>query len=307
MLTKIVDSYLIFRRATGFTLKDDERYLYSFAKFSESEGDTHIVSNTAINWAGQSHSEAQKANRLKAIVRFSHFCRAEDSRHEVPLGNVFCGRHHRPIPFIFTDEQVKALMDQALKLTPKWSLRPVMYNTLIGLFAATGIRLSEAINLTFRDFTQDGLIIRNTKYHKSRSIPLHSSTAEALNGYLNKRKQLNIDDSHIFVSLRNHPLTSHTIYAVYYRLLDETGIYKVTDKSSSKPRPRITDFRHTFATRALINCPNSRDHIDQHILALTTYLGHAHVGCTYWYLESTPQLMRDIANKCTNFIQEKLS
>ena len=88
---------------------------------------------------------------------------------------------------------------------------------------------------------------------------------------------------------------------------DETEIYKATDKSSSKPRPRIIDFRHTFATRALMNCPNSRDHIDQHILALTTYLGHAHVGCTYWYLESTPQLMRDIANKCTHFIQEELS
>jgi integrase/recombinase XerD len=307
MLITMVDYYLNVRRAMGFTLKDDNMYLHSFAKFAKSKGDTHIVSQTAINWAAQSHSEAQKATRLKIVIRFAKFCKAEDSHHEIPPENIFCGRHHRPIPYIFSDEEIKKLMEQALKLTPKGSLRPLLYNTLIGLFAATGIRISESINLTFRDFTQDGLVIRKTKYRKSRLIPLHNSTTEALNGYLNKRKQLNIEDNHLFVSLHKRPLTRQAIYAVFYKLLDETGIYKEFDKSSSKPRPRIIDFRHTFATRALCRCQISRDHIDQHILALTTYLGHSHVGSTYWYLESTPQLMQDIANKCTAFIQEELS
>ncbi len=307
MLTATVDYYLNVRRTMGFTLKDDNMYLHSFAKFAESKGDTHIVSQTAINWAAQSHSEAQKATRLRIVIRFAKFCRAEDSLHEIPPESVFCGRHHRPIPYIFSDKEIKELMNQALKLAPIGSFRPAMYNTLIGLFAATGIRISEAINLTFKDFTKDGLVIRKTKYRKSRLIPLHSTTAVALNRYLSKRKQLNIEDGHIFVSLRNRPLTRQAIYAVYNKLLDKAGVYKEIDKSSSQPRPRIIDFRHTFATRALCRCPNSRDHIDQHILALTTYLGHAHVGSTYWYLESTPQLMRDIADKCTAFIQEELS
>lgn len=303
MLTKTVAAYLGVRRAMGFHLKNVERLLKSFANFAEAKGDTHIVAKTAIDWAKQSHSEAYRATRLNAVIQLAHYCKAEDSRHEIPPCDVFCGRRHRSMPYIYSDDEIRAIMNHALKIKPVGSLRPQVYSTLIGLLATTGLRISEALRLRLGDVTRDGLLILQTKYRKSRLIPLHHSTSEALSSYLTKRRRLCTEDDHIFVSQNNGPLSTQSVYTVFHRLLKDAEI----SGTLGRLRPRLIDFRHTFATRALSRCMHNRDHIGQHMLALTTYLGHAHVGCTYWYLESTPQLMQDISEECMTFLEEELS
>ena len=303
MLMQLVDYYLTVRRAAGFKLKDDEQYLKSFAKYAEEKDEQHIIAQTAVTWAGLSQSIPQRSTRLKAIIRFAQFCRVEDCCHELPSSYAFHSCRNRPVPYIYTDHEISLLMSQALKLKPINSFRSLMYNTLIGLLATTGLRISEALALEFKDVHKDGLMIRETKFRKDRLIPLHDSTSEALNNYIVKRQQLCTQDNHLFVSLNLNPLCRQSVYSTFHQLLDETGI----KKRSNQARPRLIDFRHTFATRVLINCSCSRDRVGQNILALKTYLGHVHVGSTYWYLESTPHLMTDIANQCQEFIEEHLS
>jgi integrase/recombinase XerD len=300
MFTQAVDTYLAVRRATGFKLQDDAWYLYSFARFASTQGDTHVVAQTAITWAGLARSESQRATRLKAIIRFARFSRAADDRHELPPQGVFSPQRHRPVPYLFSHEEIQALMSHAAQLGPAGSLRPQMYSTLIGLLAATGLRISEALRLCFRDITPDGLVIRETKFHKSRLVPLHPTTREALEAYLIKRAQLVTEDEHVFVSLQRRPLSRMTVYPTFTRLLVAAGL----PRTSGRSKPRLIDLRHTFATNVLLASPESRDHIGRHMLALTTYLGHAHVSSTYWYLESSPQLMGDIAQACERFIEE---
>lgn len=300
MLKHTVDTYLAMRRALGFKLKSDELYLNSFAQFAEVKGDTHITVQSAIAWAGLSKSEPQRANRLKAVVRLAQFSRAEDNHHEIPPKNVFCSHRYRPRPYIYTEQEIQALMTEALKLNPTNSLRPYLYNTLIGLLATTGLRISEALALRFEDITKEGLMIRETKFRKTRLLPLHETTRDALERYLVKRQMVNITDDHLFVSRMRRPLSKTAVYTTFPQLLTAAGIINNPNQS----RPRLIDFRHTFATTALVACPNSRKHIGSHLLALTTYMGHAHVGCTYWYLENTPHLMRDIAQSCNLFIEE---
>ena len=300
MLTDAVETYLAVRRAGGFKLQDDELYLNSFARFATAQGDTHVVAQTAIAWARQSRSEPQRATRLKAVIRFARFSRATDCRHELPPQGVFNPKRQRPIPYLFSEEEIQALMAHAAQLEPVDSLRPHMYRTLIGLLAATGLRISEALGLCFQDITPDGLVIRKTKFRKSRLVTLHPTTRAALDDYLVKRTQLATDDDHLFVSLRCRRLSRTAVYPTFRRLFAAAGLPRTPGRS----QPRLIDFRHTFASNVLLTSPDSRDHIGRHMLALSTYLGHAHVSCTYWYLESSPQLMDDITRACERFVEE---
>jgi integrase len=300
MLSQTVDRYLAVRRSLGFKLTNVEIYLNSFAQFAAARGDTHITVRSAIDWASQSKSESQRATRLNTVVRLAQFSQAEDTRHEVPPDNVFCRHRNRPRPYIYTQQEIQALMTEALKLNPVNSLRPHLYNTLIGLLAATGLRISEALSLRFDCITKEGLVIRETKFHKTRLLPLHETTRGALERYVMVRKKIDFADDHLFVSRKRRRLSKSAVYTTFHQLLIAAGI----SNKPGQPRPRLIDFRHTFATTSLADCPNSRDHVGSHLLALQTYMGHAHVGCTYWYLENTPHLMRDIAQACSLFVEE---
>jgi integrase len=153
------------------------------------------------------------------------------------------------------------------------------------------MRLSEATNLRIQDTTEDGLVIRNTKFRKSRLIPLHPTAQAALECYLPKRLAFAPLDDHLFVGLRKHKLLRHDVYVAFRKSIEKVGIQRYPDL----PRPTIHALRHTFAVRALETCPDDRDRITQHMVALSTYLGHSDIKHTYWYLEATPELMRNIA------------
>jgi integrase len=163
------------------------------------------------------------------------------------------------------------------------------------LLAVTGLRPSEALALRLHDITPEGLVIRDTKFGKSRFIPVHATTLAALDRYLQCRRHLAGHVDHLFVSLKRRPLSLCTATRTFHQVLKAAGL---PDRPG---HPRLYDLRHRFATRALEACPTSRELISQHMLALATYLGHTHITYTYWYLEHTPTLMADIAMRCEAF------
>ena len=300
MLSEAIDTYLTVRRALGFKLDTVQGYLANYACFATSQGDTHVRIQTAIQWAGQAVSEESRVRRLDVLIRFARFAHADDSKHEVPPNHVFCCRRHRRPPYIFSDDEVQRVVQQARKLGPPGTLRPHTYSTLFGLLASTGLRISEALALRIGDITPDGLLIRETKFRKSRLVCLHDSVAATLDRYLILRFKLGGDQEHIFVSHRGGHSLGYAIAAETFRfVLDAAGIHG----TPSGPRPRLHDLRHRFAVKALLACPDSRGKVNRHMLALTTYMGHAHVGSTYWYLDSTPQLMSDIASACEALLE----
>jgi integrase/recombinase XerD len=298
MIMTAVNTYLAIRHAAGFQLKTTGVYLRSFARFATKQGDTHVVTQTAIDWAAIATSEAQRHNRLMAVRRFAHFMRAEDPRHELPPDGIFLGKNQRPTPYIFSEEEIQRLVAHARRLRPLGSLRPYTYSTLFGLLAATGMRPSEARALQLSDLTPDGLLVRETKCKKSRLLPLHDTTWLALEGYLDQRRRSASPDPHLFISLRGGPLSTQIMRTAFYEAAKAAGI----PHEGAPPRPRLMDLRHTFAVRGLENCPDNWDQVGRHMLALTTYMGHAKVHSTYWYLENTPELMTDIARCCETFI-----
>lgn len=303
MLSNAVNTYLSVRRAVGFKLETVEGYLRSYANFATARGDIRVVSNTAIEWAGLATLQNQRANRLNVLISFARFARAEDSCHEIPPANIFCGRRYRRTPYIFTDEEVQRLMLHAARLGPPGTLRPHTYSTVFGLLASTGLRISEALSLRFDDVTPEGLVIRETKFRKSRLVALHETAALALRHYLLRRGKFANCDDHVFVSCRGGKLSYKIAATTFQEVLKAAGV----QGKPNGPKPRLHDFRHRFAVKALQACPDGRDRVTRHMLALSTYMGHACLRSTYWYLESTPQLMKDIAGVCESFLQGGIS
>lgn len=296
MLIDSIENYLAVRRAAGFALTVDAGLLRSFAKFAADRAQSHVQQQTAIAWAAQAPSPHQRERRLGMVRRFVVHARAEDCAHERLAQHVFAHRRTRRLPYLFSDGELEQLLGATARLRPRGSLRPLTYFTLFGLLAATGLRISEALHLVVDDITADGLLVRQTKFRKSRLVPLHATTAAALDGYLVRRRAVARHQAHVFVATTGRPLTYPMINGTFHYLLQSVQLQATACERTRTPR--IHDLRHRFAVRSLERAGGDRHHIAQQVLALSTYLGHAHVADTYWYLHATPLLMRNIADAC---------
>ena len=299
MLTRAVESYLAVRRAAGFALSSQGSYLKSFAAFSAAKKQHYVSTDIAIEWAGLAPSVPQCARRLGIVIRFARYLRTENVRHEVPPAVFGRDRRSRPTPYILTEKQIQQVVIAGSRSRYR-SCGPT-YGTLFSLLSCTGLRVSEAIHLRLDDITPDGLLIRCTKFRKSRLVPLHETARTGLEQYLQKRRSHACFDDHIFVSLRSKPLSVQIVDKAFRRVVKQMGL----PPGRGRARPTPHSFRHTFAVRALESCPDGRDAITKHMLALSTYLGHSKVEHTYWYLEAVPELMRDIADCAEQFAMEQ--
>jgi integrase/recombinase XerD len=293
-----IETYLAVRRATGFALSNTEYLLRSFARFTTDQKQTHICTATVIRWASQARSVGQRHARYQAICLLAKYLRAEDPRHESLTPNYFGYRKVRRVPHIYSRDEIAGLLRAAARLASCDSLLPKTYVTLVSLLAATGLRVSEALRLQVSDITADGLLIRKTKFQKTRLVPLHDTAVEGLAHYLAHRQKTRRGGDYVFVSDDGQPLVYWRVHSVFRTLLKSAGI-----KPSRGRWPRIHELRHTFAVRSLESSPTGRQRIGQHMLALATYLGHVNINSTYWYLQSTPELLRDIAVVAENFTQ----
>lgn len=295
MLTDALTKYIQLKRAVGYQFVSAAYKLKSFVAYAEARDDTHIRTATVLDWSVLASSPEQRYKRLLAVRRFALTVHAEDRRHEVPAAGALARkRYERHPPYIFTDDEITRLLQAAKKLEPQGSIRPAMCATLFGLLAATGLRVSEALNLCFQDITEDGLIIRHTKFKKSRIVPIHDTTRQALAAYISAWRRCQGPDDSLFVNTIGRRPDYSSVKKTFQQLIRVIGI----QENYEHRRPTIHGLRHSFAVRSLEQCGHDRDAVDRHIATLSTYLGHKGVSTTYWYLEATPVLMRRVAETC---------
>lgn len=292
MLAEHVERYVTLRRTLGFQLRDAARALRHFARFADARDEPHLRADTAVQWAAGAPSPHARHIRLGMVVRFARFLHAEDQRHEVPARNHFLCTLPRIKPYIYTDDEICRLIEATGRIRQSYALRRQTYAALIGLLACTGMRISEALDLRVDDVLADGVLrIRRAKHGKSRLVPLHPTAAHALQQYLEQRLGLVTSYSHLFLAARTDRISSSMANFTFRRLLKLSGV-----GAGSARAPRVHDLRHTFATRALQRCPTDHKCVDRHLVALSTYLGHADIASTYWYLQASPELMSDLAS-----------
>jgi integrase len=298
MLSDDLARYVALHEALGFKFRTQRLLLRMFVAYAERHGDNLIKSDRAIAWAIEAPSPEQRRNRLLTVRRFAIAMHAEDPHHETPAADALGrGLFRRTQPYIYSVEEIERLMATAASLGPAGTLRPLTYFTLFGLLAATGMRISEALALRLGAVTEDGLIINNTKFKKSRLIPIHTTTRAAIDRYLLARSLIVANTAALFVSNAGTPPRYDTVSALFRQISRKIGLRG----APGQPGPRIHDLRHSFAVRSLEQCPCNDAAVSRHVLALSTYLGHAHVSDTYWYLQATPGLMAQIAEAGETF------
>lgn len=297
MLTQAIKSYVEMRQACGFSFRIQSCLLRGFAKFSDKRGERFVRTSTAVEWAAGAPSTYQRARRLNTVILLSRYLRAEDTRHELPHAVFGTEKRPRRVPYIFSSEDIQRLIRAAARSGYR-TLRRETYSTLFSLLACTGLRVSEAINLRYDDIGPDGLVIRCSKFKTTRLIPAHETTIAALDAYLQRRRPYAPFDDHVFISLRRKPLRLGDVDRAFRVLAERLDLR--SGPGVLQPSPH--SLRHTFAVRALEACPADRDHVTKHMVALSTYLGHRSAAGTYWYLQGTPHLMTDIAQRCETFV-----
>lgn len=289
--------YLAARRALGTQLAWPESALRAFVRFVEAEGAEFVTTELALRWALRSVGvqRATHARRLGIVRAFATWLQAADVRTQVPPPRLLAARKRRPAPHIYSDAQVAELMAAAGQLRSKSGLRGATFSVLIGLLAAAGLRPGEAIKLDIGDVDlADGVLtIRESKFGKSRLVPLEQSARDALSVYATFRDTLQPrrETAAFFVSTRGMRLQATTVRWTFARLGQTVGLRLPQHRRAGRG-PRLQDLRHTFATGRLIRWYRAGLDVDRLMPRLATYLGHASTVETYWYVQAVPELLR---------------
>lgn len=290
--------YLAFRRTFGHKLISHERVLTEFVGYLDRRGAGTVTINTAIAWAATPAglSPRRVAERLSVTRKFAQYLVAFEPGTEIPPAHLLRVGATRPAPYIFSVEEVQALMTAATRLAPP--LLAASFSTLIGLMNATGLRTMEAGRLDRADLTLDAgdggrLLVRRTKYGKTRQLPLHPSTTAALHAYAARRDRLRPDPTEPAFLLGANGLRLTAVGVTFARLLHDVGICV----PPGRRRPRLHDLRHTFAVNTLRDWHAAGLDVEPQLPALSTYLGHVNPASTYWYLQAVPELMAVLADR----------
>lgn len=300
-LRKSLTEYLALRRALGFKMDRGQYLLSSFVEFMELRRRAVITIALAVEWAKQPADAHPTwwSQKLSAVRVFARHLHVSDSRHAIPGIDVLPRGRLRSTPFLYSEAETRRLLFATRSIRSPFLART--YEALFGLLAATGMRVGEAIRLDQHDVEwRDALlVVRHTKFGKSREIVLHPSVLAALRRYATERDRVHPRprSKSFFVSLRGTRLIYNNVHRVFPQLLRIASI-------SARRRPRIHDLRHAFAVRVLLRWYHEGADVDARMPVLSTYLGHADPSSTYWYLSASPELMALAARKLERSLKE---
>jgi integrase len=305
-LQAAVQRYLKERRQLGFALTAPATELMRFARFADARGHTGpLTRELQLEWARQHvhrTSPVTAARRIEILRPFAAYYRQFEVKTEVLPTHALGRGHRRLTPHIYTDEEILQLLRHADCLKPLGGLRPLMYRTLFGLIAAVGLRLSEALKLRVDDVDLEAatIAVRQTKFHKSRCLPIHASVVRALTEYRRMRDRHADADpgAPFFVSRAGGFLQARTVENVFERMRPQLHWRARGDYTN----PRIQDLRHTMVVRRVQLWHETGVSVDYAMFWLCTYLGHAKITDTYWYLTGVPELMDIVGAQFERFM-----
>lgn len=294
-LPTLLSDYLLMRRTLGAGLMFAEWVLNQFLAFLANRGATIITTELAREWAFEPVDvQADYLRRRLAEVRhFARYAHAMDPRHEIPPDGLPCGRSRRRQPYIYSDTEMLDLIAAASRLSGR--LRPMTCATLLGLLWVTGMRSGEVARLDRDDvdLLHGRILIRNTKFGKSRMLLCHETTRQSLIDYAARRDRLvpAPREPAFFVADRGARVWSWQMRNTFAALSRTTGLRGPDDSHG----PRLHDIRHSFAVRTLLRWYRDDVDVERRMPHLSTWLGHVGIDSTYWYLTAVPELMEQVA------------
>lgn len=299
-----LESYLALRRGLGTELKGPGTYLRRFVDFLDREGASVVTTELALRWAMEptSSTAATWARRLADVRRFLAWLSTVDAKTEVPPVGLLPEQYRRRPPYIYSDQEIESIVYEAARLTSSVGLRGHTYSTLYGLLAATGMRHGEALALNREDvdLISGVLTIRCAKFGKSRFVPVHDSTREALRQYAQRRDScVPHPRSQAFLLADRGTRVTQDSSRHNFALVSRMAGLRASGPTRHGHGPRLHDMRHRLAVKTLVRWYKEGRDVERELPKLSTYLGHAHVADTYWYIEAVPELLQLATERAT--------
>lgn len=304
-LRQALDDYLTMRRGLGYKLERAEKLLAQFLVYLDEVGAESVTVEDALAWARlpASADPSWWSQRLSVVRGFAAYLHTLDPAAEVPAAELLPWRRRRATPYLYTDAEIAALIAACASL--RFPLRVATYGTLIGLLAITGLRVGEAIRLDRGDLDLERglLLVRDSKFGKSRELPLHETAVRALRGYLRRRQRLQPrpQAEALFVSLAGTRLRYCNVNWTFLRLVRRAGL----EPRSATCRPRLHDLRHSFAVRTVLDAYRADSDVQARLPLLSTYLGHVDPAATYWYLSAAPELLALAGQRLERYLETR--
>jgi integrase len=294
-LEQQLDRYLSLRRSLGYRLEEHGRLLPGFVAFAAARGETTVHVETALMWAGQATTDGRRGRRLSMVRGLARYLTAFDPATEVPPRGLLPDGGARPTPHIYSDSEISQLMQAATCLGPAAFATAIA--TAIGLMAATGLRPPEVRRLDREhvDLAGGRLTVWHSKHGRSRRLPLHHTTVEALADYAACRDRAHPDplDDAFFMDRNGGRLSAPALSTAFHEVRDAA---RIPSRAPGRAA-RLGDLRHTFAVATLLSWHQAGLDVQQQLPALSAYMGHVNPAQTYWYLQGTPELMALIAER----------
>ena len=295
ILDEQLNRYLSLRRSLGYRLQEHGYVLADFVRYAHARGERTVHTTTVLAWAGGACSEAARARWISMVRGLARYLVAFDASTEIPPRGLLAAAPVRSTPHIFSEQEIVRLMATASAFAP--APFGVAMATLIGLMAATGLRSGEIRRLDRRDvdLAAGQLTVWHTKLGRSRRLPLHESTLQALTDYAASRDRARPDprDQAFFLGRRGRRLTRAVLSAAFRELRQQASI-----STPAADRPALLgDLRHTFAVTTLLSWHRAGADVQRQLPVLSAYMGHVNPAQTYWYLQATPELMALVAER----------
>jgi len=311
-MQSLVDAYLACRRQAGYELRTDGRQLYRFAAFADQSGHVGpLTLELAMSWAvfqpqNQELNRITAARRIEVLRSFARYQQQFEPDTEIPPISLFGKAHQRKVPHIYSDSEIRDLLNACVNLHPAGGMRGLSCRAVITLLWATGMRVSEVTGLTRQDVDLDAekIEVRNAKFGRSRWVPIQATVASELKRYEQQRNLASPPvhrDEAYFISDFGRQVTTRSVHYAFDQLRKRLRLKARGDYE----QPRLHDIRHTFITRTLQRWQEQGIDIDKNILSLSTYVGHVKVTDTYWYVTATPTLMATATTRFTELFKEE--
>jgi len=302
-LQQALEDYLTIRRQLGYQLHSSGRLLAGFVRFAEQAGARTVTTELAVAWARQPQGVApiRWSQRLGMVRGFASYLATIDPDAEIPPADVLAARQQRVAPYIYSLEEIAALIDAARDLWPP--VRAATMRTAIGLLACSGMRIGEMLALNDSDVDiEDGVITATGKWGKQRHVPLHSTTVQALRAYQQIRDEYRPvrPTEALLITRHGDRLTKGAFLKAFRALLIKVGL----EGAGERARPRPHDIRHAFTVRTLINWHLAGVDVRRELPKLSTYLGHVSPESTFWYLQAVPELLELAARDLDQLLQD---
>lgn len=294
--TALAHDYVASRRAMGYKFECQARTVLDLAGYLDDLGVDHLTITDAVRWATRTPAApAWRSGRVGIARGFARFVHALDPATEIPPTRLLPAPSHRAVPYIYSDDDIASVIAAAGRLHPEH--RADTYQTMIALIAVTGMRIGEVVRLDNSDVDlAEGLVtIRDSKFGKSRQVPLHPTATVALAAYAHRRDERRPipKTAAFFTSAIGTRVLRDNVSTIFPRLVREAGLRSPVGRRA----PRAHDLRHTFAVRTLIGWHRRHLDVNEHIPVLSAWLGHVDPANTYWYLTGVPELLAVVTER----------